>query len=53
MNGSHFALVELGLTFFGIIAFAWWQFRTLKRDRAITEARMNERSDATRHSERQ
>ena len=40
MSSEHFALVEIGLTLFGVLAFAWWQLHTLKRDRAITEARL-------------
>ena len=46
MSGGHFALIEMVLVFAGVVAFAWWQFRSLKRDRAITEARLrDERND--------
>ena len=46
MSAHYFALVEIGLTFFGVLAFAWWQLHTLKRDRAITDARLRAERDA-------
>ena len=46
MSSGTFALVEIGLTLFGVLAFAWWQMRSLKRDRAITEARLERERQA-------
>ena len=39
MDPRYYGLVELVLTAVGIFAFAWWQLRSLKRDRAITRER--------------
>lgn len=51
MSGEHFALIEIGLTLIGVLAFAWWQMHTLKRDRAITEARLRAERETTRSDE--
>ena len=39
MDPRYYGLTELGLSAFGVAAFCWWQLRTLRRDRATTEAR--------------
>lgn len=31
MSGGQYALIELLLVFGGVMAFAWWQFRDLKK----------------------
>jgi hypothetical protein len=31
MDGSYLGLIELVMVFGGLIAFAWWQFRDLKK----------------------
>ena len=52
MSGTAaLALVELALVFGGVLAFAWWQLRALKRDRAITEARLRGERERTGASE--
>ena len=39
MDPRYYGLIELVLTAAGVLAFAWWQLRSLKRDRAITHER--------------
>ena len=43
MDPRYYGLFEVVLTGGGVLAFAWWQLRSLKRDRAITQAREAER----------
>lgn len=31
MSGGQYALIEMLLVFGGVLAFAWWQFRDLKK----------------------
>lgn len=31
MDGAYLGLIELVMVFGGLIAFAWWQFRDLKK----------------------
>jgi hypothetical protein len=38
MNHLPLIVVEVVLVFGGVIAFAWWQFRDLARERAKREA---------------
>ena len=46
MDPRYYGLIEIVLTMGGMIAFAVWQIRSLKRDRAITAERERQRREA-------
>lgn len=51
MDENWFALLEIGLILVGVLAFAGWQLHSLKRDRAITEARLQREREAARNGD--
>lgn len=46
MNHLPLILVEVVLVFGGAVAFAWWQFRDLKREREKREAAKRAQQEA-------
>ena len=47
MDPRYYGLIEIVLTMGGMIAFAVWQLRSLKRDLAITAERERQRKNAS------
>ncbi|MCB1450194.1 MAG: hypothetical protein R3D34_12750 [Nitratireductor sp.] len=37
--GNYYGLIEVGISFVGIILFGWWQLRSLNRDVKAREER--------------
>jgi len=54
-SGSHWpiVLIEIVLVFGGVLAFGWWQLRSVEKDRREMQQRREREAEATRQDARQ
>lgn len=52
-SGSHWpiVLIEIVLVFGGVLAFGWWQLRSVEKDRREMQARREREADADRQAD--